>query len=102
MVIELSYWGMFWIGVVVGWVLFWYVPLLLSIQVRNHNSSHSKPNYLKPVEFKYQPTNYFKHVPVKEIRLQNQGEMPNRPTSEIPPLKKPNKAAPLPEYNTNK
>lgn len=77
MIIELSYWDMFWIGVTVGWILCWYVPVLLNIEVHNHKTNHIKPNYLKPVEFKYQPTKYFKHVPVEELRLANQGGIPN-------------------------
>lgn len=85
MTIELSYWDMFWIGVTVGWILCYYVPVLLNIQVRNHSGKQTKPNYLKPADFKYQPTQYFKHVPVKELRLGNQGEIPIKSTSELPP-----------------
>ena len=102
MIIELSYWDMFWVGVTVGWILCWYVPLLLNIGVRSNRMNQSKPNYLKPAEFKYQPTQYFKHVPVKELRLGNQGEMPSKPTSEMPSLKEPKKSPPLPDYNPNK
>lgn len=102
MIIELSYWDMFWVGVMVGWILCWYVPLLLNVQVRGCNNNKTKPNYLKPIDFKYQPTQYFKHAPVKELRLGNQGEMPSKPTSEMPSLKKTKKSPPLPEYNPNK
>lgn len=102
MIIELSYWDMFWIGVAVGWILCWCVPVLLNIEVRSYQASQTKPKYLKTVELKYQPTQYFKHVPVKELRLGNQGQMPSKPTSEMPSLKKPKKSPPLPEHNPNK
>ena len=91
MIIELSYWDMFSIGVIVGWVLCWYVPVLLNIKIRSLSNRKRKPNYLKPVGFKYQPTQYFKNVPIKEFQLGNQTEVPSNPKSEIPPLKKPNK-----------
>ena len=91
MIIELSYWDMFWVGVTIGWILCWYVPVLLNIEVNSRDTVHTKPSYLKPAEFKYQPTEYFKHVHVKEIRLHNQGQIPNKPVSEMPPLKKPKK-----------
>ena len=91
MIIELSYWGMFWIGVVVGWILCWYVLVLLNIKIRSHGGKQTKANYLKPVKFKYQPTQYFKHVPVKEIRLHNQGRFPDS-----------NKAPPKPKHNPYK
>ena len=96
MIIELSYWDMFWIGVTVGWILCWHVPVLLNIKLTKTISDEERQEmfdmktfgYLPVPEFKYQPTQYFKHVPVKEVRLSNQGKMPEKPTSELPPLKK--------------
>lgn len=90
MIIELSYWDMFWIGVIVGCILCWYVPVLLNIKLPKTKliSAEDKQEmydmktseYLPVPEFKYQPTQYFKHVPVEEIK----------------------KSPPLPEYNPNK
>lgn len=85
MVIELSYWDMFWIGVTVGWILCWYVPVLSNIKLTKTKPINTEERqemfdmktlgYLPVPEFKYQPTQYFKHVPVKDLRSHNQGEV---------------------------
>ena len=83
MIIELSYWDMFWVGVTVGWILC--VPVILSVINFKPMSAEDKQEihdmktlgYLPVPEFEYQPTQYFKHVPVKELRLNNQGEIPS-------------------------
>ena len=97
MIIELSYWDMFWAGVTVGCVLC--VPVILSVVNFRPMSAEDKQEihdmktlgYLPVPEFRYQPTQYFKYVPVKDLRIGNQGEMPSKPTSEMPKLKKPKK-----------
>ena len=101
MTIELSYWDMFWVGVTVGWILCWYTPILLNIKLPKTKPMNAEERqelydmktlgYLPVPEFKYSPTQYFKYVPVKELRLNNQGEMPSKSTSEMHSLKKPNK-----------
>ena len=101
MIIELSYWDMFWIGVTLGWILCWYIPKLLNIKLPKTQPMSAEERqelydmktlgYLPVPDFKYQPTRYFKHAPVKEVRIHNQGEVPNKPKSEIPLLKKTNK-----------
>lgn len=97
MIIELSYWGMFWVGVTVGWILC--VPVILGVinfkpvgvEERQEMYDMKTLGYLPVPEFKQQPTQYFKHVPVKELRSGNQREIPSRPTPEIPQIKKPKK-----------
>lgn len=101
MIIELSYWDMFWVGVTIGWILCWYVPVLLNIKLPKPKPMSAEERqefydmktlgYLPIPDFKYQPTKYFIHVPVKELRSGNQGEIPSRSTPEIPPLRKPKK-----------
>lgn len=94
MIIELSYWDMFWVGVTVGWILC--IPVVISVINFKPMSTEDKQEmhdmktlgYLPVLEFKQQPTQYFKYVPVKEFRVGNQGETPSKPTSEIPQLKK--------------
>lgn len=94
MIIELSYWGMFWVGVTVGWILC--IPIILSVvnfkpmgdEYKQEMYDMKTLGYLPVPELKQQPTQYFKYVPVKEFRVGNQGEMLSKPTSEIPQLKK--------------
>lgn len=96
MTIEISYWDMFWIGLLVGWVLCWFLPKLLNLEKMSHEERQEMYDmetlgYLPVPEFKPQPTQYFKHVPVTEIRLSNEGRKPTDPNSQMPPLKKPEK-----------
>lgn len=90
MIVELNYWDMFWSGVIAGWVIYWCVTKVLNISVSS-GSSHSRPNYIKPTKFEYKTPNYFKHVPVKEFRSQNQGQFPQN-----------DKAPPKPKHNPHK
>lgn len=57
--IELSYWGMFWLGLTIGCILCWRTPVLFNIKVRRYSDDQKEPNYIRPINFEYKTPDYF-------------------------------------------
>lgn len=81
MTIELSYWDMFWLGVTAGWVLCWYVPILLNITSRQGMLSEEEKvkKYLeKQEELDMRNLGY---LPVNQPKTDK--SLPERPRSSL-------------------